>query len=396
MRRVVETSAALLLVSDSASSAAVTKRELSVRVNPKPTVFTMCRYPFSLTPLIALTTVLAVVVTAQAGEPELLDLTQARPAWEKALTMAQSINGTARYKTVYSLRPGPNTPDSEAVLEVKQNNNCVVLLTSGSELRRIKNADYVMGMNSKYSFQLKRTTGNSEWAIDQVDLDSDGSKLMFSSEKSLRKRATRSVCPYFLMSQDSLEQLFEKPNFRVTKTERVVVDGANMVRIEFDYPNPVEKASEPGFNSMQGGYFILDPQHLWCLKEFRVRTDDSLSKRIYSGNNVYVAGPDQFPILRESQLDDIGFHPDGTDWFNCNCHIQYDFQYAPKSYQDHEMTLSAFGLPEPYGITWEKPTPRYLWLFAAAGVFAIAAIGFQKLAKRPRPVPANTLQGQVQ
>lgn len=44
--------------------------------------------------------------------------------------------------------------------------------------------------------------------------------------------------------------------------------------------------------------------------------------------------------------------------------------------------LSAFGLPEPVGIKWARPTPRYVWFLAAAGVFVALAVGFRYLARR--------------
>ena len=49
---------------------------------------------------------------------------------------------------------------------------------------------------------------------------------------------------------------------------------------------------------------------------------------------------------------------------------------------DQEFTLTAYGLPEPVGITWSKPTPRYLWFLVAAGVFIAIAVGFRFLARR--------------
>ena len=49
---------------------------------------------------------------------------------------------------------------------------------------------------------------------------------------------------------------------------------------------------------------------------------------------------------------------------------------------ESEFTLSAFGLPEPVGVVWEKRTPNYVWFLIAAGAFAAAAIAFRLLTRR--------------
>lgn len=57
------------------------------------------------------------------------------------------------------------------------------------------------------------------------------------------------------------------------------------------------------------------------------------------------------------------------------------FEGKPKK-AEKEFTLSAFGMPEPVGVTWEKPTPRYVWFLLGAGGFAALMIGFRYLARR--------------
>jgi hypothetical protein len=47
-----------------------------------------------------------------------------------------------------------------------------------------------------------------------------------------------------------------------------------------------------------------------------------------------------------------------------------------------DYTLSAFGLPEPEGVVWEKPTPVWVWLVVAAGVLAAMAVLFRYWQKR--------------
>jgi hypothetical protein len=65
------------------------------------------------------------------------------------------------------------------------------------------------------------------------------------------------------------------------------------------------------------------------------------------------------------------------------------FTFTRGEADEAEFTLSAFGLPEPPGVKWEKPTPRYVWFLAAAMVLGILAAGLRYLASR-RAVKAAT------
>jgi len=41
---------------------------------------------------------------------------------------------------------------------------------------------------------------------------------------------------------------------------------------------------------------------------------------------------------------------------------------------DDELTLTAYGFPEPAGVKWEKPTPRYIWWMLGVGVCAVVSL----------------------
>jgi hypothetical protein len=57
---------------------------------------------------------------------------------------------------------------------------------------------------------------------------------------------------------------------------------------------------------------------------------------------------------------------------------------TPEDIPDREFMLTAFGLPEPKGVEWEKKTPVYVWLLLAAGVLGLLAVVLAWLAKRRR------------
>jgi len=74
------------------------------------------------------------------------------------------------------------------------------------------------------------------------------------------------------------------------------------------------------------------------------------------------------------------------DW-SMEINSTYEFQVDPSiDPPEREFTLSAFGLPEPPGVTWvqERRTPVYVWLLVAAGVLLTLALVFRWLARRLR------------
>jgi hypothetical protein len=65
-------------------------------------------------------------------------------------------------------------------------------------------------------------------------------------------------------------------------------------------------------------------------------------------------------------------------------HMEVTLSHSERQLRDEEFTLSAFGLPEPVGVVWEKRTPVYVWLLVAAGVLLTLAVFLRWLARRLR------------
>jgi hypothetical protein len=64
------------------------------------------------------------------------------------------------------------------------------------------------------------------------------------------------------------------------------------------------------------------------------------------------------------------------------CRIEFTKFTRVPPLDEAEFRLSAFGLPEPLGVTWSKPTPWYLWL-SLAGVLCLMGGGvFYRLKRR--------------
>ena len=326
---------------------------------------------------------------ARSTYAQTFDVVEAKAQWEKARSIAPSISGTSHDKSVYIVRPDPKLPDLDYLREVKQNKGCVSTHLKSSDLIRLKNAEFVLAVNPKYAFQIKRTIGSKDWVLDQIDMGSDGSQLTLANGLPQRDFVQMWVCEHFEIVNDrlTLERLIGKPNFRANQIVSVAVDGSEMIRIEFECPFPLETRKDPrdaNWHPVQGGYVILDPKHYWCVKEYRVHTQYADSVGDCWAKYEYTEGRDQFPILRRATKKHIARHPDGKDLFTLETDSTYDFRESAGEFDDTEFTLSKYGLPEPVGVTWKKRTPTYVWLLIGAGGVAALSLGLFYLGRRYR------------
>ncbi|HMP59151.1 MAG TPA: hypothetical protein PKD86_07345 [Gemmatales bacterium] len=54
--------------------------------------------------------------------------------------------------------------------------------------------------------------------------------------------------------------------------------------------------------------------------------------------------------------------------------VQFTYDLSPVSPAVSDFTLTAFGLPEPYGVTWDRPTPWWLYALISAGALLVVAV----------------------
>jgi hypothetical protein len=119
---------------------------------------------------------------------------------------------------------------------------------------------------------------------------------------------------------------------------------------------------------------LLDPNDHWCIREFTAGVPgvDRSTTIITYANRV-----EGLPVVQSLTYKHKTF-ADGSA-FEVNSNVdKWERRWIPES----EFTLSAFGLPEPKGIEWEKPSRRYLWIVAAALVALVLAFAFRHLAVR--------------
>ncbi len=283
---------------------------------------------------------------------------EAPPAWEKYRTRAKRFQGSLERTTV-------RLPNREVVdrdrCEIKQRDGCALFLAQDLEGGDPPNhKGLVLGINSRYGFELSRQTLTAPWTVANLGTDlSQGMTFRFASPPTeavvqwTTFPTTLAMIPYFPMVG------IEGPGFtlkRVTPTTRN--DG--QVKVEFAYRPPTDK---PRIPSIKNGWVLYDPQRSWTIREYNVQA--VWAEKVVASVVVayeYKEAADGFPIPQRviRRMTPIG----GVD-----AERRYEFDLEEADVPESDFTLSAFGLPEPTGV--ERPTRWYLW----AAVLGFGCLG---------------------
>ncbi len=238
----------------------------------------------------------------------------------------------------------------------------------------------VAARNSHYAFSLTRPGGPGEWRLKDLHLDNSADPLPSNLKTESLAQGTLFVRPYSL-NPTTLMELFDTPSFRLLSCGSSPSDPA-VVRVQFESTPPtVDKKPQAQLN----GWCDLDPQVGWSIR----------------GVEISVNYPIQSTKVRtdiKSTLDENGFVRIGEErqeiWVKSgNTLDSHRTQlntykiWQDRDIPEREFSLSAYGLPEPPGITFARPTPTYVWFLLGAAGFTVLAIAFRWLARR-KPVPS--------
>lgn len=287
-------------------------------------------------------------------------LKEAPSAWRDYESFAKRLQG--RVVTKSTIRGKTR----EVQGEIKQNANCQMYVyqpvATGGEM-----IGELTAFNRQYGFSLSRRSQESPWTVSGIVMNSPGQKSRPYSDTQDRARR---VLDLVILERTKLIDLFEKPTIRILGVKPITRDGRNCVEIRFDNTHPV---SEEPFVPEQRGTIILDPSRSWCLCSAELQCG-------YLGDN----GTEEIQVnITTAMRDGKSGHPIPVQRLFKNPNAQILFEHQLEEPErlppDDAFTLSAFGLPEPLGVT--KPRPWYLWL-SLAGMLCLIGGGILYWLKR--------------
>ena len=292
---------------------------------------------------------------------------EALPQWVQYKQYANKITGTIKAGGRTKGR-GDNEDYSAWEYHVRQNPRSALLQID----QTVRDADdtrpvsKVFGCNSRYSFQVDRRTRDSDWLVQSYIPDDRDGTTVTNEKKPIRDVIFEMVGPQFMVYNIPLPSIVSDPRWSVTGMTDESRNGKHIVRLTFEFDNPIDDKTFT--TPLQGGSLLLDPKHDWCIREATLRlkwingeglADSRLDFKAGSGGHLL---PTQF--MRSRKLNASETYVVTRD---------FDLRDNDDSIPDTAFTLSAFGLPEPVGVIWEKPAARYIWFLVAGGASAIVA-----------------------
>lgn len=252
--------------------------------------------------------------------------------------------------------------------DIKQNQTCSLIRTRSVKKRlgdaRKKEAsenEMVFGANSKYAFSLaKRRAG---WVLE--DLFMDPKAKVTPTKQSVAEYVLTAISGHFNVLDQNLASLLEGGKINVTKVVAENTIKARPVSAEFEYsggPNNLPPLS---------GRMLLSPENLWCVLGFDSFFETDGTKIILRAKNEFKTYHQVYPVPVRTSFEWVNQAQEGETPVR-KVTVEFDLR-EDASVPDSGFTLSAFGLPEPKGMTWREPSRWHLW-FIAVGIIA-AGVG---------------------
>ncbi len=220
--------------------------------------------------------------------------------------------------------------------------------------------------NSRYAAVLKRTDPTSAWILVEVQLlpsseRLDPESLPLQWESSLR------VSPYTCyMGGVSLANLLERHPSAITD---IRPGPGSTVRLEF--AKPTTETNDPAIRHIPSrrGFLELDNAQGFAIRRYEFKSEalPGHPAQVVSGAKEYEERDGRLLLVREERKMRFG---DAAKEVTLVAEFRWGFDQGTET----DFTLSAFGLPEPFGITWDRPTPWWLYALISAGVLFVVAV----------------------
>ncbi len=308
-------------------------------------------------------------------------LKEAPSAWAEYARHAEKLQGSSSYNHVGTAHDVKHHDRAE----YKRNRNGKLLVISSEHTTKGKR-DYggeeAYGVNPKYAFRLQRKSSASPWVVVQIE---DLSKTSVPENIARRfDQMAAGITRLVRVEETPLFEILRRPDFQVLRCQTVSREGEELVEIVFSYPHKVEQAPLP-YVQAQSGSLLLDPKRFWCLRSCDLKAENgTITSRVKELSDS--GGSFPIPKCIETENNWIftkeqiakGFPPKNKQQMRWD----YDLSEPDRLPDDSEFTLTAFGLPEPPGLEWRKPTPWYLWLALAGGFCLLLGVLFAWLKRR--------------
>jgi|DewCreStandDraft_5_1066085.scaffolds.fasta_scaffold01119_19 hypothetical protein len=292
--------------------------------------------------------------------------------WQSYTQRLRHATGTIR--SVSAIREGKETSTQTATISFAfgtHGRRVEILVTEklGTSSKERQLSHRMFCENSQYIFQLNRS--NNDWILHKLILVKGSSHE--ETTPTIRDRLASILSHVYLLVAIEGEFLTHMADhLQCQGDDRTVVSLAKEYRTTLH--------QKPWTFRSLSLHLNTDEYHTVRSANGEIRVNKADGTLAITNEYQVVSG---LPVPLRSMKQEV--YRSG-DW-SMEINSTYEFQVDPSiDPPEREFTLSAFGLPEPPGVTWvqERRTPVYVWLLVAAGVLLTLALVFRWLARRLR------------
>ena len=301
-------------------------------------------------------------------------------AWERLRAVSRSVQVEGEQKTIDRL--ASDRLVSHVKLRRRINEHSYLMeseiLASSSKSKNkeggTSTSSSATGFNTRYAFSLKSTEGGRDWRLVLLRMTDSMEPTPRQLDLNYHLRYAPVFEPYQNEVFTPLPDLFAHPTFKLISCGPSP-SNSGCVRVLYEARTTPDHPEH-----LSSGWLDLNPISAWSIQEADEKMVDK-STTIATHIRITVdLKTGNIPLIREKVVD-VRQETGGKVRVSRNLVYTYNCQIE-KNVPETEFTLSAYGLPEPQGVSFSKPTPRYAWLLAAAGGSAALAVGLRFLARR--------------
>lgn len=224
-----------------------------------------------------------------------------------------------------------------------------------------------LGFNSKYRFTVKKQRKNDPWAIGDVFLFTTQEKR----ENDAQHAAARGVFKTLVQHSynGDLSELFSQ---KAMKLESAGYVGSQRDRVRVKFVLDPSLGPIPHNLTIRSGEMEFAPDRYWCLTECMLAAQQPGGTAAARTRKSFRLAEDAVPIPTET-VDEFTIAGAKGDTL-AKITRRFTLEISRPSPDEQEYTLSAFGLDEPHGVEWPRPTPW--WLYAPLAGLTLILAGF--------------------
>ncbi len=231
--------------------------------------------------------------------------------------------------------------------------------------------------NPDYYFTVQKRQSSKDWLLTNLMIRHAKDNQITGDYDYTVKMGLHQIV--FQVGPDRLPELFQEKNFKVLNAQPIALGNDSCVKIEFDNTHSLKETSA---THIQSGWFVVDPNQCWCVRDYQVKTLHSNAKGVHSTEKLELR-PSRFPglplpveIIRVAKTVATEAEFAGTESVRrtVGTYRIDDTSFVPLA----EFRLPAYGLPEPEGFGQTLLWYHYLGISILAAAVIVVYLIYRK------------------